>query len=328
MLVKFNQLKVVGPTIGVGSFSKVKLGLADGCSVAIKRVACCVGTLEYHWVQSEFKLHAQLAHPNIVLLLSVIEKPNHIYLVLELMPGKSLKHFISQHPTRLNQVNTRSIFEGILRGLTYLHQQDILHRDLKPENILLTATGMAKISDFGFSVVSKAKHDNTFLGSITGIAPELMDAYLMRSHVYFYDVNTDIYAFGRLLLELVSKKLAYREPWIKHLSMRELIQYVRDDCTHYEIPQETSLLLASVIQACLSEIPNKRPTTKDIGTMLLDDKARVREYGLKLPSGTAHLWPPHHQGIRSNTVPYPRFFDAIATPSAPISVPESRTLGV
>jgi serine/threonine protein kinase len=81
----------------------------------------------------------KLRHPNVVRMYEVFETADHIYMVLELGQGGSLKaHLRSQKV--LVETEAQTYFAQIVSALDYIHRQGILHRDLKLENILLDAT--------------------------------------------------------------------------------------------------------------------------------------------------------------------------------------------
>ena len=63
--------------------------------------------------------------------------------------GDLLEYILSRGSLPENE--TRSIFQGVVLAVQYLHSHNIAHRDLKCENILLDDHGQAKLSDFGFA---------------------------------------------------------------------------------------------------------------------------------------------------------------------------------
>ncbi|XP_025207209.1 probable cell division protein kinase ECU08_0230 [Melanaphis sacchari] len=90
----------------------------------------------------------------------------------------------------------------VLRGLNYIHNQNVVHRDIKPENILLSANGVIKICDFGVSRMYCADQTldlSTEMGTVWYQAPEM----LMESTKY--DATVDIWSVGILFTELVNK---------------------------------------------------------------------------------------------------------------------------
>ena len=94
-------------------------------------------------------LAARLVHPNIVAVLDYGEDHSISFLVMERLPGTTLREEIRRGPLplqRLLQVITQT-----LDALEAAHRFGVLHRDVKPGNILLTEDGDAKIADFGIA---------------------------------------------------------------------------------------------------------------------------------------------------------------------------------
>ena len=85
----------------------------------------------------------------------------------------------------LTQDDARLLFRRILRGVEYLHFENVIHRDIKPENLLISR-GEVKISDFGVSrIVSGTQQKmQTARGTPAFMAPELVsiDSLILKSH--------------------------------------------------------------------------------------------------------------------------------------------------
>jgi len=105
-------------------------------------------------IKREIEVMKELEHENIVSLIEVIDDASakKIYLVQELMVGGAL---MSDDETSepIDEPLARRYFRDILRGLCYLHARGVIHRDIKPQNILLNGDGVAKLADFGASVL-------------------------------------------------------------------------------------------------------------------------------------------------------------------------------
>jgi Tol biopolymer transport system component len=160
-----------------------------GRSVAIK-------TTHAHFsarFEREARAISSLNHPNICTLYDV--GPD--YLVMELLEGETLAERLKRGPLPLDQV----LHYGwhIVAALIEAHGKGIIHRDLKPGNIMIGKSGV-KVLDFG---LARSGQDETMTASqmIVGtpayMAPEQREGKPA-------DARTDIYAFGRVLFEMLT----------------------------------------------------------------------------------------------------------------------------
>jgi len=94
--------------------------------------------------EREAKVLASLNHPNIAQIYGVEESNNVRVLVMELVPGETLKGPLPLQ-TALNYA------KQIADALEAAHEKAITHRDLKPANIMITPAGVVKVLDFGYS---------------------------------------------------------------------------------------------------------------------------------------------------------------------------------
>ena len=94
----------------------------------------------------------------------------------------------------------------IIQGLKYLHEREppIIHRDLKSDNVFITgSTGSVKIGDYGLATIKRQTFANTVAGTPEFMPPEMYEGE--------YDEKVDIYAFGMIMLELVTSEYPYEE---------------------------------------------------------------------------------------------------------------------
>ncbi|VDQ07368.1 unnamed protein product [Trichobilharzia regenti] len=119
---------IIGETLGVGTFGKVKVGIhkSTGVQVAVKIV-------------NRDKIKA----------LDVAGKLRREILNLWLFRHP---HIIKLYQSgRLSEKDARKFFQQIISGVAYCHRHKVVHRDLKPENLLLDSNQNVKIADFGLS---------------------------------------------------------------------------------------------------------------------------------------------------------------------------------
>jgi serine/threonine-protein kinase len=147
----------------------------------------------------EARAAARLNHPNIITIHELAESGGEIYMVMELLEGRSLANLIQAKPVPLSLEATLDVMGQVCDGLDYAHQRTIVHRDVKPANLFLTPTGMVKILDFGIARLGSLHM--TAAGTLIG-TPDYMSPEQVRGDEV--DRRTDLWAVGAVLYQLLS----------------------------------------------------------------------------------------------------------------------------
>jgi len=164
--------------------------------------------------EREAKALAQLSHPNIVKVLDYGEQEGLPYLVMEYLPGGTLKQQISSRmapglSARAGWQKAAGMLAPIARALQYAHGQKIVHRDVKPANILLTQSGEPMLSDFGIAKLLEAEETIELTGTGVSVGtPEYMAPEQGLGKAV--DHRADIYALGVVFYEMVTGRKPYQ----------------------------------------------------------------------------------------------------------------------
>ena len=153
---------------------------------------------------NEASLAGKLNHPNIVAVYDAVVDQGIRYIVMEHVPGGSLKRYCVQAQLLPLKQVAMMVFK-CARALDYAFLNGVIHRDLKPANILLDAHGEVKISDFGTAHIAGAVQTqlNGFLGSPAYMAPEQINEQPASA-------QSDIYSLGVVMFELLTGRLPYQ----------------------------------------------------------------------------------------------------------------------
>ncbi len=152
----------------------------------------------------EAKSVAKLSHPNIVGVYDQGADGQHLYLVMEYVPGRTLRALLRERGW-LPWQEALSIMDPVLAGLAAAHRAGIVHRDVKPENVLITADGRVKVVDFGLARAGAAVGNTRagmIIGSVSYIAPEQVTGAPT-------DARTDVYAGGIMLFEMLTGRVPF-----------------------------------------------------------------------------------------------------------------------
>ena len=162
----------------------------------------------YERFSREIKIGQLLEHPNIQRLYSVGKQGRLPYLVLEFVPGASLRSALKDKDERFNSLDEAlSLGIQIGRALAYAHEKGVFHRDMKPENVIVTPDGVAKVMDFGIAFVQGARR--VTWGSLSGQigTPDYMAPEQIKGQRG--DARTDVYALGTMIYEMIAGRLPY-----------------------------------------------------------------------------------------------------------------------
>ncbi|KAF1318183.1 Camk/camkl protein kinase, partial [Globisporangium splendens] len=206
--------------LGRGGFGEVRLGIHQltNDKVALKFILA-------------------LNHPSIIKLLRVINEPNHVVLVFELLEGGDLFHYLKNLPGGgLSEEVGASVFSQILSGVGYAHNQHICHRDLKLENILLPNCG-----------------------SISYLAPEVFRGTSNAGP------PLDVWSLGVILFAIVCGRLPFEgSDLIGTNRPRENVIRNRIMRCQYKLDGHLSPALSDLVGQMLKLDPNERATIPEI----------------------------------------------------------------
>jgi len=191
--------------IGRGSFAKVYLveSKATGKMYAVKaftKEGIIISNKQNAKpsMLNEIDIMRSLDHENIIKLYEVHETENSIYLVLELIQGKSLQDALKKTTFKeeYSEVKIVNMIRSILDALAYLASKGMMHRDLKPDNILLDKESKIKIADFGLAtLIDLPEYIFKKCGTPGYIAPEVFK-YDPKNPVTGYDDKCDVFSAG------------------------------------------------------------------------------------------------------------------------------------
>lgn len=264
--------------IGEGGYSEVYKGhLKDGQLVAIKRLSG--GTPEEMTADflSELGIIVHVNHPNLAKLIGYgVEGGMH--LVLQLSPHGSLASILRGSKGKLDWSTRYKIALGTAEGLLYLHegcQRRIIHKDIKAANILLTEDFEPQISDFGLAKWLPEQWTHHVVSKFEGTFGYLPPEYFMHGIV---DEKTDVYAYGVVLLELITGRLALDNSqqslvmWAKPLLARNNISELVDPSLGDSFDNEQMSRLILMSSLCIHQSSVRRPQMNQIVQILKQDE--------------------------------------------------------
>jgi len=188
-------------------------------------------------------------------------------LVSQCMNNGNSMFYLREHP----ETNIHRLATGVASGLTFLHQRDVIHSDLKSDNTPVSEDGEPLLADFGISRFMSSTQtfggaSTDIRGSVRWMAVELLSIAPQESETSypsFHSKESDVWAYGMVLYELLSGKRPY------HLFTQDL--QVTLAIIHGYIPRPTSELdsterqqLWTICLKCWAQIPSHRPTMQQI----------------------------------------------------------------
>jgi len=228
-------------------------------------------------LEREARVVASLNHPNIAAIHGLEESGGIRGLVLELVEGQTLAQKLNgaagSSSPGLRLKESLTIARQIADALEAAHDKGITHRDLKPGNVKLTPDGVVKLLDFGIAKVVSGESpgrdftqaqtvtDNTRAGLIAGTAAYMSPEQARGKSV---DKRTDVWAFGCVLYEMLTGKMAFEGDTVSD-TIAAILERDPDWST---LPPDTPRAVRRLVQRCLEKDPKQR--LHDIGDARLE----------------------------------------------------------
>ncbi|RNF25369.1 putative protein kinase [Trypanosoma conorhini] len=301
------EWKIGEEVLGKGGNAEVFLGinLTNGKLIAVKRVL--LPTLapddpnhnavlqQYRSLQEEIKVLSKAMHPNIVQYLGSSQNPKYFNILLEFVPGGSLRHLLDNFGA-LSPGVICSYLRQTLEGLHYLHQHNLVHSDVKAANILITDKGRVKLSDFGTAKLLNRQHSQSvdragkaevakgndtatfrLAGTLRWMAPELFRGSAGPTRA------SDIWSVGCALIEMLSTEA----PWSEYEfeSEEQIMNLLKYTTEPPEVPECAELPeLTAIARRCLTLDADSRPSCEELLQLVLEAAKRYQEQQAKSPS--------------------------------------------
>jgi eukaryotic-like serine/threonine-protein kinase len=257
--------------LGAGGMGEVYLArdLKLGREVAIKAMpdTFSLDTDRLARFEREARLLASLNHPHIGAIYGLEECGDNRFLILELVSGIMLTELIARGPVPIEEA--LQIARQIAVALEVAHERGIVHRDLNPSNIKITDDDQVKVLDFGLAKALEEPTDNSrisesptvlFQGTQTGIilgtASYMSPEQAKGKRV---DKRTDIWAFGCVLLEMLTGKPVF----LGEATTDTLAAVIRDEPDWSQLPETTPKRIERLLKRCLRKDPTLR--LRDMG---------------------------------------------------------------
>ncbi|XP_073278606.1 protein kinase STUNTED-like isoform X1 [Primulina huaijiensis] len=255
--------------IGKGGSSEVYRGcLRGGKELAVKILKPSDDVLEQFF--AEINIITSLHHKNIISLVGFCLEDDRLLLVYDLLSRGSLEdnlHGTQKFGKSFGWKERYKVALGVAEALDHLHNtaEPIIHRDVKSSNILLSDDFDPQLADFGLATWASCSH-HIGASDVTGTFGYLAPEYFMHGKL---DEKIDVYAFGVVLLELLSgrKPIDNGHPtgqeslvmWARHILKNGDISELRDPdlASNYDNDQVEKFVSAATL--CIRDSPQSRP---------------------------------------------------------------------
>jgi Tol biopolymer transport system component len=213
--------------------------------------------------QREAEVLAALNHPNIAHIHGLEKSDGTIALVMELVEGPTLADRIAQGAIPL--VEALPIAKQIAEALEAAHEQGIIHRDLKPANVKIREDGTVKVLDFG---LAKAMDSNASSAANATMSPTIsmhatQAGIILGTAAYMspeqaagkaVDKRSDLWAFGVVLLEMLTGRQVFGGETISHV----LASVLKDEPDWTALPANTPAPIRKLLRRCLEKDRKRR----------------------------------------------------------------------
>ncbi|KAL2522576.1 putative inactive receptor kinase [Forsythia ovata] len=258
-----------------------KAAMGTNLVASVKRLdACKTAITSAEAFEQQMEAVGVLRHPNLVPIRAYFQAKQERLIIFDYQPNGSLFNLIhgsrSTRAKPLHWTSCLKIAEDVAQGLAYIHQASkFIHGNLKSTNVLLGSDFEACVTDYCLSILAETSSDDD-PDSAGYKAPEI------RKSPRRATTKSDVYAFGILLLELLTGKPPAQHPFLAPPDMPDWVRAMRED----DSEDDTRLrMLVEVASICSLTSPEQRPTMWQVLKMItnikeiMDDTTRDSQNG-------------------------------------------------
>ena len=209
--------------------------------------------------QREAKAAARITHPNIVNVYDVGVAEGRHYIVMEYVPGRTLKERIKEEGP-VPAAEALHIARQIAGALAQAHASNLVHCDIKPHNILVMPDGNVKVADFGIAravTESTMTYNDNIMGSVHYFSPEQARGTIITP-------KSDVYSLGVVLYEMLTGRIPFDGNTAVSIARKHL----------EEEPQPIHALVPNippVVEALVTRMMAKDPALRPDSRLLTQD---------------------------------------------------------
>ncbi|HVH47799.1 MAG TPA: serine/threonine-protein kinase [Labilithrix sp.] len=217
---------------------------------------------------------SKLEHANVTRVIDFGEERGELYLVMELINGRSLEAILATGgplpPKRVVDIGIQ-----VCRALLFAHGHGVIHRDIKPENVMLVPDtdddgepcDLVKVCDFGLAKMREPGDGESVEITVSGMlcgSPAYMSPEQTRGDTL--DLRTDLYSLGVTMFEALTGTLPYDANSIGELFLKKCTENARRVS---ELVPGIDPLVDDVITRAMAIDPNDRhPSARELRTEL------------------------------------------------------------
>ena len=235
-------------------------------------------------IREKEELAMKIKCPTIIELMYTKEEDQNRYTYMEYAHGGTLNEFLfslDKTGVNLSVEEILNWYVQCLIAIKTLQSMNLCHRDIKPDNILLCENPNAidkkdkknmivKISDLGISKVMIGQGQNTVIGTLYYVAPEVIAEMS-------YSMNVDLWSLAVMIYEITFKKKPFFE-----MENEKLQVQIRYDDVQDKLPASLDYRLKYLLKDQLKKNPEARMDVNEILSLSFI-KDKMKELNTNFP---------------------------------------------